>query len=135
METETQTDSNMLPNIYVTRLCRKKDLNDLDYVKKWIDLKQQIAPNNQEKSGENVIVGDNGTTKFNFSSALYEHNCDELKFPMIILFPGLKSLIKQPLSNGKTIYIIPYENKKSSQITSVEYQTIATEYITKSMVK
>ena len=76
MATETQTDSNMLPESNVYRLCRRQDKNDLDYVKKWCDLKQSIAPNNQEKIAENVIGGDNGTTKFNFSTVLYNHECD-----------------------------------------------------------
>ena len=53
---------------------------------------------------------------------------------MIILIPGLTSSIEIPFSNGKTMYIIPYENKESSQFTTKEYQAIAAEYITKNMI-
>ena len=149
MTIETQISSNMLPESNIYRICRREDVNDLDYVKKWCDLKQSIAPNNQEKIAENVIAGDNGVTKFNFSTALYQHKYDgntiiEIetefykipeKFPMIILNPELTSSMEISFSNGKTIYIIPYENKESSKFTSVEVNNIAVEYFTKNMIK
>ena len=80
---------------------------------------------------------------------MYNHECDggtivEIekefykipeKFPMIILIPELTSSMEISFSNGKTIYIIPYENKESSKFTSVEYYNIAAEFITKNMIK